>query len=176
MKTHKKLFYRFRSILIHRYYFLVFIFLIIFGCRSGKNFSEGENRISQSLKERITAYYELEKNEDWERTYRYRPEYFQDSVPIETYCKYMREDNNGWNLLKFKIIDSINKISVAMVKIAFTERSNSFGTIDIIEDTKWEKVNDEWFCIDCGVRTHLTMNTALVRRNDEKHASVSQEK
>jgi len=74
----------------------------------------------------------------------------------------MQEDNKGWDLLSFKIVGYKGSDSTAKVRIAFTERSNSFGVIDITEDTQWEKIGDEWFCAECGVRTHLSMNASLV--------------
>jgi hypothetical protein len=147
---------------------LFFILILLFfnlSCRD-KYLINLEN-LDSSLKKAINIYYGLEKMQDWERTYSFRPKSFRDSVPKETYLKYMRQDNSGWKLINYRVLEIKKQDFGTVAKIKFTEQSKSHGLFNIIENTHWIKREGEWFCSDCGVRTHLSLNALLVEDYDQ---------
>jgi hypothetical protein len=133
------------------------------------------NGIDSSLQNRLGDYYDLEKEGNWEKTYFYRTPLYRKSINFELYKRKMEEDNKGWKLLEFKIVQSFMKQNHATFRIEFIERvPKGYFPLNLHHKTKitqvstWEKINDTWYCRDACSRTHLTMNGDLVMRNNQK--------
>lgn len=141
--------------------FAFFVVLLALGCSKGSNDIKKNEFVT--LKENIVNYYNLEIRNDWEQTYLYRTKKFRDTVSKETYKRIMARDAEGWNLLKFKIIEMRKRDSVVEVKVNFIERTPQGIILEVNENTGWTKIDSGWFCQDCGSRTHFSLNAPLVK-------------
>ena len=137
------------------------------------------NRIDSTLLNRIGDYYNLEKEGNWGKAYFYRTPLYRKSINFDLYKKKMEEDNKGWKLMEFKIVESFIKQNYATFKIEFIERVpegyfpfNLYHKSKITQLSTWEKIDGTWYCRDACSRTHLTMNGDLVMRNNQKTISI----
>jgi len=166
----------FRLILI---FTLSFVFI---GCQSNTTELKHSNQIVNlnpendpevdKLIKTINEYYNLEKNELWDKAYDYRTPLFRQTELKDSYIEQMTKDNKGWQLFGFEIVDLKIDNNRAIAKIRFTVESpreikilwkktkEGKGTIE--EDTKWIKYGDTWFTLDPGSHTHFALNTELV--------------
>lgn len=130
---------------------------------------------SQDLLDRLNEYYQLEKDTNWEKTYTFRTPLYQKSIPFKIYKDEMMHDNKGWKLIDFKIFESKIEGNYAAFRIKFIEQvpigyflNSSKKLIKTVHVSTWEKINGIWFCRDACSRTHLSMNSDAVVRNDQK--------
>jgi hypothetical protein len=144
-------------------------FFIIVGCQLTTNSNDSAE--INALKDIINEYYTLEKKEFWSKTYEFRTPAFRKSVPKAFYVAEMKKDNKGWRLIKFEILSVEKSDGETIVKIKFKEKYG--GQIDLLSkkpkyiiiehDTKWKKIDERWFCLDAGTRTHLDLNSEIVK-------------
>lgn len=136
------------------------------------NVNPGNNPETDKLIKTINEYYNLEKNELWDKAYDYRTPTYRKVVLKDYYIKRMSEDNEGWHLVKFEIVDLKIDNNRATARIKFMEKSprevNVLGHTlkdynnTIQQDTKWIKYGETWFSLEPGTRTHLHENVELV--------------
>ena len=161
---------------------LIFTFsIVLIGCQSNTtelkqsnpiiNVNPGNDPEVDELIKTINEYYNLEKNELWDKAYEHRTPLFRKSVLKDDYVKQMSKDNKGWQLFRFEIVDIKTDKNRATAKMKFTVESpreieilrkkEDKGTIE--ENTKWIKYGDTWFTLDPGSHTHFALNTELVK-------------
>lgn len=140
--------------------------------------NEYKNAVDSALIERVCMYYNLEKESDWEKTYLYRTPLYRKSINFDFYKRKMTENNAGWQLLEFKIVESIVKKNYATIEIDFIEKVpqgyfplNLYNTTKITQLSTWEKIGDIWYCRDACSRTHLILNGDIVMSNGQKPIS-----
>lgn len=136
-------------------------------------------RIDSKLQNQVLKYYNFEKECNWEKTYSYRTPLYRKSIGLDLYKRTMEEDNYGWKLVEFKIVESFVEQNHAIFKIEFIEKVpedyfplNLRNKIKITELSTWEKIDDIWYCRDACSRTHLSMNGDLVMSNNQKPISI----
>jgi len=128
--------------------------------------------LPQNLKERIAYYYSLEKNNRWEMAYEVRDPNFRQSVEKKYYVTEMRQDNQGWKLEKYEIMDWTKEKNKAVIRIRFSESPSEQyrKTFHVPKDTKelsfddvtkWINIDGTWYCHDAGKRLHLTLNGSI---------------
>lgn len=137
------------------------------------------NEVDSKLQNRVHEYYNLEKKGHWEKTYFYRTPLYRRSIHFNLYKKKMEEDNKGWKLMEFKIVESFIKQNHAAFKIEFIEKvPEGYLPLKLHNKTKitqlstWERIDGTWYCRDACSRTHLTMNGDLVMRDKQKPISI----
>ncbi len=164
-----------------RLFLICTLFFFLMGCQSNTtevkqsnpiiNANPGNNSDADILIKTINEYYNLEKNELWDKAYDYRTPLFRKTVTKDFYIKQMSKDNEGWHLVKVEIVDLNIEKNRATAKIKFTEESpreinifwiNKKYNITCEEDTKWIKYGDTWYSLKPGDRTHLNENIELV--------------
>lgn len=134
------------------------------------------------LQDRVTNYYNLEKENNWEKTYQYRTPLYRKSINIKLYKRKMEENNKGWKLIEFRIIESITKDNYAALKMEFVEKVpkgyfpfNAYNGIKIMQVSTWEQIDNIWYCRNAGTRTHLPLNGDLVMKDNQKPISIFSE-
>jgi hypothetical protein len=154
----------------------IFIFFILLFIVFQSNVSNANSSLSfeQQLIEKVHEYYDLEKIGDWKRTYLFRTPLYRKSIAAELYKKKMIQDNAGWKLIAFKIIEKAVEGNYAALKIEFIEQvpdgyfpNNLKKSIKLDQVSTWEKIDANWFCRDACSRSHLSMNGDLVMRKDQ---------
>lgn len=164
-----------------RLFLICTLFFVLVGCQSNDselkqskpiiNVNPGNNSEAGKLIKTINEYYNLEKDELWDKTYEYRTPLFRKVVSKDLYIKEMKEDNQGWHLVGFEIVSLsiennravakvFREISPRGIKILWITRKSN---IKCAEDTEWIKYDDTWFALDPAGRTHLNLNTELVK-------------
>lgn len=83
----------------------------------------GNNSEADKLIKTINEYYNLEKNDLWDKAYDYRTPLFRKSEIKDSYIYQMRKDNEGWELVEFTIVALNIENNRAIAKIKFTEVS-----------------------------------------------------
>lgn len=126
------------------------------------------------LKNRVREYYELEKNGQWEQAYLYRTPSYKRSVSRQLYISSMQEDNAGWKLESFDILDVKEKEGKVYLEIKFIETAprKAFPkevrdklkepvSVERIENSVWINIDGNWFVYDAASRSRLSLNVPL---------------
>jgi hypothetical protein len=170
-------------VIVIRLFLICTLFFVLVGCQANTtelkqsnpiiNANPKNNSEANKLIKTINEYYNLEKNELWDKAYDHRTPLFRQTEMKDSYIKQMSKDNEGWRLVRFEIVGLNIENNRADAKIKFTEESpraiNFLGlkineaNITCEEDTKWIKYGDTWFSLDPGSRTHFALNTELVK-------------
>jgi len=135
--------------------------------------------IDRELQDRVTNYYNLEKERDWDKTYPYRTPLYRKSINFKLYKRKMDENIKGWKLIEFNILKIIVKKNYAALKIAFVEKvpqgyfpNNVYNAIKITQISTWEKIDNIWYIRDACSRTHLTLNGDLAMEDNQEPIAI----
>lgn len=131
------------------------------------------NTRSEALTKRITEYYLLEQQNEWQLAYQLRPPLFQRVVGKNNYVSTMLKDNQGWKLKEATPLSSVLKGKKVYVKMRFKELvppefSERLGLQYVLKEAKfvetavWEEVDGKWYCLEPGERSHLPLNADIV--------------
>ena len=131
------------------------------------------------LVDRIVSYYRLERTKEWSETYKFRPKKFWKTVPYDVYERIMEEDSAGYDLYKIKIdlvereyreggmtpVFHIWAIFYELItdqnKLTGSGYADIYGTGDVhagSDRMTWVLEDDQWKCLACGIRSHMTLN------------------
>ncbi len=150
---------------VHRLLLIIVIFFILNYSVSGDEFLP-----KGKLIERVNTYYDYERKKDWTQAYLFRIPAFRAVVPLNTYKRIMSRDSQNWQLLQTKILDIKVMGKTAQVKISFIDKypegylpkSARSDSINITENTLWEKIEGIWHVRNPGGRSYFTLNVDLV--------------
>lgn len=117
------------------------------------------------LKDRISEYYQAEKDHDWAKTYRMRPPIFQKHITEQQYFEEMNKGSEGWKLTDFKTVLVLPKGGRVEVAMTVTEQYKGRGSTTISSEiySVWQNIGGTWYGVDTGSRMHFPFNSELVR-------------
>lgn len=161
---------------------MIFIFILLVVAFLSINFfllndsiGKSNNHPDKILINRLYEYYDYEKENNWAKTYYFRTPLYQKTVLFDFYTKNMEKDNDGWQLIEYKVLKSIQKGNYAIFKISFIEKvprgffpTNKIDKTNLDDFSTWEKINGIWYCRDACSRLHLNLNEDLVMKNDQR--------
>jgi hypothetical protein len=131
------------------------------------------NTRSEALTKRITEYYILEQQNEWQLAYQLRPPLFRQVVGKNNYVSTMLKDNQGWKLKEATPLSSVRKGKKVYVKMRFKELvppeySQRLGLrrvlreAEFVETGVWQELDGKWYCLEPGERSHLPLNAEIV--------------
>lgn len=74
-----------------------------------------------NLGQRISEYYQLEKDKNWAKAWQYRAPLYRSTVPRDTYVRLTQKDTQGWELKSYVVRNVADDGPCVLLTISFIE-------------------------------------------------------